>query len=177
VISKSVVMKLQLVSVFLFLSCCEKFCNKSHESMTPEEVVEAYLDIALNMESVDERDDLLQYTTGSIREDLEKATDEVIRKAYVDKKFKLERYSVVERRDRTPRETEITFELSYKDLGDNPKNSASDAVTVSTENTVAVVRVKSQWLIKEVLNKKSTFDFPVTPDTEIKSDGRSTDTE
>ncbi len=85
----------------------------------------------------------------------------MIRRSYLEKNYLLERYTVVERKDRTPRETEITFELAYKDLG-SKTGSPENGVSITTENTVSVVRNEGRWLIQDVLNKKSSFDFPLS---------------
>jgi hypothetical protein len=135
--------------------------------MTPEQVVEAYLDIALNMTDVDQRDLLLEYTTGNLRESIEQASDEVIKEAYVDRKYELENYSVVERRDRTPRETEITFQIEFKDLGTAEESDPATAPKVTTENTVSVVKKDQIWLIRDVLGNKTSIDFPVSKDSQI----------
>ncbi len=141
--------------------------------MNPEEVVEAYLDIAFNMTDVSQRNELMSYTTGALLSSIEAAPNETIKEAYIDKNYILKRYSVVERRDRTPRETEISFEVVYKQIakdGDNDPFKESEVPTVTTENTVSVIRKKKRWVIRDVLNKKSTFDFPVSPeDSQIKA--------
>ena len=67
----------------------------------------------------------------------------------------------MERRDRTPRETEITFQLKYLDFPEDSKKS-SEATEVVTENTVAVIKEKGKWLIREVVGNKTTFDFPIS---------------
>lgn len=166
------VQRLCIILLVLGLGSCTKLCSKSHEDLDPVEVVEQYLDIALNMTSLEQRDDLLQFTTGALHESIAKASDETLTEAYINKSYKLNRYSVVERRDRTPRETEITFELVYREFTKDDKTPKEAIPLISTENTVSVVRENNLWLIKDVLNKKSTFDFPVTGASEIKAKAR-----
>ncbi len=127
--------------------------------MGPEEVVQAYLDISLNMNQLEQKSELLKLTTGNLKSAIEQASDETISKAFIKQNFKLEQYSVVERRDRTPRETEITFLLKYKNLGPNKENKPEDAPQVTTENTLSVVRQDGAWYIRDVLGKKTSIDF------------------
>jgi hypothetical protein len=136
--------------------------------MTPEEVVQTYLDFSLNMTSLDQKPALLNLTTGNLRDALEQASDEVITSAFINKNYHLESYSVVERRDRTPRETEITFLLTYRDLGEGRQLAADEAPQVKTENTVSVVRYKGAWAIRDVLGKSTTIDFPLSQGSEIR---------
>jgi len=158
----------RLVLLSLIITGCTRTCGASHRDMTPEQVVEAYLDVALNMTDVGQRVDLVEFTTGRLRESIESVTDDTIKAAYIDRKYKIRRYSVVERRDRTPRETEITFQLEYADLG-TPGTQVAEAPNVKTENTVSVVREKGFWLIKDVIGNKTSIDFPVSAESRIEA--------
>lgn len=160
---------MRIIALTLALTGCTKGCGTNRATMPPEKVVESYLNIALNMRSVSERDDLVQYTTGRLKEAISSATEETIRAAYVQRHYELESYAVIERRDRTPREAEITFRLKYKDLGvgDSRPTNASEAPTVQTENTVALIREKSVWYIRDVIGAKTTIDFPVSAESQI----------
>ncbi len=154
-------MKLKSIVVWLnliLLISCNKMCS-SREAMTPEQVVQAYLDISLNMTDVNQKQELLKLTTGNLRSALEGASDQIITAAFVKQNFKLERYSVVERRDRTPRETEITFSLSYRNLGTDKSTPVESAPQTTTENTVSVVKREGAWYINDVLGKKTSIDF------------------
>lgn len=148
---------------------CENSCNPfAAETLSPDQVVESYLNIAFNMTDVSEKKQLLAITTGSLKAALSAASDETIEAAYIKRRYNLKSYSVIQRRDRTPRETEITFQLTYKDLGQVQDNNAPDqAPTVTTENTVALIKEKGVWYIKEVLGNKTTIDFPVSEAAQI----------
>jgi hypothetical protein len=159
------------LALALTLTGCVRSCGNQREGMAPEKVVESYLNSALNMKNVGGREDLLQYTTGRLKEAIATASDETILNAYVNRHYELESYAVIERRDRTPRETEITFRLKYKDLGvsaTRPTDSKS-APTVQTENTVALIKEKGAWFIRDVVGAKTSIDFPVTQDSEIRA--------
>lgn len=145
---------------FVFLVGCTNMCTKNRKDLTPEEVVQNYLDVTLNMSSIQDRGRLINLTTGNLRSAIEQASDETLKEAYIDKKFHLEAYSVVERRDRTPRETEITFVITYRELGSD--SQISEAPQVTTENTVAVIKHKGAWAIRDVLSKTTSLDFPTS---------------
>lgn len=160
---------MRLVSLVLILTGCTRGCGGGRESLPPEKVVEAYLNTALNMRDISGRDQLLQYTTGRLKEAIASASDDTIKGAYVNRHYDLESYSVIERRDRTPRETEITFRLRYHDLGSGEVRSTNinEAPMVQTENTVALIREKSTWYIRDVVGAKTTIDFPVSEESKI----------
>ena len=153
----------------LAVMSCTKSCGKNHKSMSPEQVVEAYLNVSLNMGSVEERENLVVYTTGPLKAAIVAAPESAIKEAYIDRKLKLISYSVLERRDRTPRETEITFKLSFQDPSRPQTDLQAKEATVTTENTVAVVRENSLWLIRDVIGAKTTIDFAVHGESEIKA--------
>lgn len=146
------------------VASCQKMCRDARSEMSPEQVVEAYLETSLNMSSTEQKEVLLDLTTGELNSALNAANDETITEAFVKRNYDLQNYSVTERRDRTPRETEITFELIYKDLGQDRENKPEDAPVVNTENTVSVVKESGIWRIRDVIGKQTTIDFPIAPD-------------
>jgi len=152
---------------FLFLIGCSKMCGSGREDMTPEQVVQTYLDISLNMTKVEQKQDLMKLTTGNLKNALVQAPDDIILSAFIKQNYKLERYSVIERRDRTPRETEITFLLTYRNLGPDKKADPETAPKTTTENTLSVVKEDGAWYIRDVLGKKTSIDFLL--DEEIKA--------
>ena len=156
-----------IVTSLLAVVGCSGMCSKSRTEFSPEEVVQAYLDLSLNMKSLDEKAAIINLTTGNLREALEQSSDDVFVDAFIKKNYKLQSYSIVERRDRTPRETEITFLLSYKNLGDEREVKEEEAAEIKTENTVSVVKKQGAWAIRDVLGKKTTIDFPISKPTEI----------
>ena len=159
---------LKLAAAFLVLAGCTSMCGKNRKDLTPEEVVQTYLDVSLNMTDLDQKAQLVNLTTGTLRSAIEQASDETINKAFIDKRYHLEAYSVVERRDRTPRETEITFVLTYRDLGTDAGMKPHEAAQITTENTVSVVRLKGAWAIRDVLGKNTSIDFPTQQGAVVK---------
>ena len=154
-----------------FLTGCVSMCQKAHEDMTAEEVLEEYLKIAFNLDNLNERDLLLEYTTGELKAALASAPDEVITQAYIKKRYELKRFSVEQRRDLTPRETELSYQLSYKELqgGNN-----EELPTITAENTVVLIKENGKWYLRDVIGNKTSIDFPITRDSMIKPSPNST---
>ena len=134
--------------------------------MRAVEVVEAYLQLAFNISDVSQKSDLMELTTGDLKAALAGTSDSVFQKAYVDRRYKLMSFSVLEKRDRTPRETEVTFQLNYREVA-QAKTSISDQPTVITENTVSLIWENKLWKIRDVLGSRTSFDFPVTKESVI----------
>jgi len=151
---------LNIILLLSFVSCTKTCSTREREAMTPEQVVQKYLDISFSMNTVDDRAKLVNLTIGPLREQLETVPDISIAEAFVDKRYLLEEYELIERRDRTPRETEITYRLVYKNL-ENGTVSPANAAKIETNNTVSVIRYKGAWAIRDVIGKQTTIDFPL----------------
>jgi hypothetical protein len=129
--------------------------------MAPDKVVEEYLDTAFGMTDASQKDILLSYTTGKLRNALKSATDEKFSEAFLKRKFKLESYAIVERTDISPNDVEIVFELKYRNTHDS-QGEANQSPLVTTENTVRVVRKKQKvWFVEDVLSADTTIDYPL----------------
>ena len=135
--------------------------------MSPEQVVESYLNIALNMTEVSQRDELIVYTVGALREAIEGADKSVIKQNFIDRHYNLKRFTLVERRDITPREVEITFQLEYNEL-EKKDSKPDESALVKTENTVSVIRKQGYWFIRDVIGAKTSIDFALTSENHIK---------
>lgn len=151
----------------MLVASCEKQCTRSGE-IPAEKVVEIYLNIALNMEKVEQKNDLMFYTTGELKDALADASDETIMKAYIEKRYKINSFSLIGRKDRTPAETEITYKLQYKELPEGVQDETL-SVDVNTENTVVLSREGGRWLIREVIGNATSFDFPVNGNSMVGS--------
>ena len=156
--------------IFMFalvMTACFTWCEPKRENMTAVQVLEKYVEISTSMTSLDQRENLLAYTGGALRAALEGATDEAITNAFIKRKFDLDSFAIVTRRDRTPREVEITFHISYYDReniapGDEPP-------LVSTTNTVMLFRENNAWSITDVTGAEDTeIHFGVTTDSHIR---------
>ncbi|MDD9952465.1 MAG: hypothetical protein OXT67_12965 [Zetaproteobacteria bacterium] len=154
--------------VCVSLSACTKYCSKSPGDYSPEEVVEHYLELALNVTRVEQKAEMMEWTSGDLASALAQATDETFKGAYIDRKYDVQRFSIVRRADQTPRETEITYLLVYKDLGKGGV-AVEEATLVEVENTVSLMKSKGRWLIDEVVGSKTTFDFAVTEESKIEA--------
>lgn len=150
------------------MTACFAWCEPGRESMTAVQVLEKYIEVSTSMTDLEQREVLLAYTGGALRAALEGATDEAITNAFIKRKFELDSFSIVTRRDLTPREVEITFHISYYDRdnispGDEPP-------LVSTTNTVTLFRESNMWSITDVIGTEGTeIHFGVTTDSHVRA--------
>lgn len=134
--------------------------QKTRKDLTAEQVLEQYLNTVFSVKDLADRQNLLMFTTGSLKEALSKAEDSVFEEAYLRHKYKLLRYSLISRRDQTPMEAHLTYQLVYQD--EENREGQPDQHEYTIENTVSMVRQDEKWFIQEVLgNKKTNLDFPI----------------
>lgn len=148
----------------LLLSGCSTMCQKSHTRMSAEEVVEAYLTKAFNMNSVNEVVDLIALTSGNLKQALEEADASTIDRIFVQSKYTVEQFLFVERKDLTAREVVITYNLSYQRLP-SAANTTADQALIHIENSLSLIRKEGAWFITDVIGGQTTIDFLM--DTEI----------
>ena len=145
-----------VISLLLFSSSCTTMCSKSHKEMTAEEVVESYLTNTFNLKSVSGIDDLIKFTSGNLKQALTEAEPSTIDRIFIQKKYKVEQFSFLERKDITPREVEISYQLKYQEL-----NQPDNAV-VSIKNTLNLIRKEGAWYITDVIGGETSIDFLIT---------------
>ncbi len=63
---KNLNLTLSLLMTLLCTSCVKSCGTKGPADLNPEEVVEAYLEVALNMTALEQKEALLFYTTGPL---------------------------------------------------------------------------------------------------------------
>lgn len=159
----------KMVLLFISTTACVTWCETSRKDMTAVQVLERYIEVSTSMDSLDQRETLLSYTSGALRAALEGATDEAIKKSFIDRKFDLDSFSIVSQRDRTPRETEITFHISYHEYENLQKGD--EPPLVSTKNTVTLFKEDEIWSITDVVGSEDTeIHFGVTTDSNIQAD-------
>ena len=148
----------KLIVLSLMMSGCAQMCTPDHEKMRAEEVLEAYLHLAFNMEEVSQRESLLRYTSGALEAAIAGANEQTLREAYIDREYELHHYELVAREDLTPRETRLTYRLKYREI--EPDRDLKTPIVV-TQNVVLMMRDQGKWHIHDVLANETTIDFPL----------------
>ncbi len=158
----------KLLLLAMVMTACFAWCKPERESMTAVQVLEKYVEVSTSMTDIEQREALLDYTGGALRAALEGATDEQITNGFIERKFDLDSFAVVSRRDRTPREVEITFRISYYDRKDIAPDD--EPPLVATTNTVTLFKESNIWSITDVTSSEDTeIHFGVTTDSHIRA--------
>ena len=63
---------LNIILLLSFVGCTKTCATKKREAMSPEQVVQSYLDISFSMNDISDRAKLINLTIGPLREQLER---------------------------------------------------------------------------------------------------------
>lgn len=137
---------------------CTTMCQKAHRNMEAYEVVEAYLNMAFNIEKAEDILDLASYTTGALKASLVNASLETIREAYISKNYQLHAYQLDKEHFLTPREARLSFTLSYEET---PKDKLKANPRITKQTKILMVREDGLWLIANVEGGSTEFEFPL----------------
>ena len=157
---------LRAVGIFVFsatlLGCSLRGCTggDGRNDIAPEDQLHAYINTAVNVTKQEQRQELVDLTTGSLKASLINATEETFKRAYIDKKYDFKAFDIVQRNDAPGgKETKIDFKLVYKSW--NAGESPNRAPTLETTNRATLEYEHGQWAISKVESLGTSFEWEV----------------
>lgn len=163
IVRKQYIKSIIYLTLSLSVAGCASMCKKSHKDMTAEEVVEAYLEVAFNLNSIDDLTRLIAYASGNLKQALEEADAATVDRIFIARRYDVIRFSFIERKDHTPREVQITYELEYQEL------SNEDQAVMTIKNSLNLFRKDGAWFITDVIGGETSIDFLIAD--EVTKDG------
>jgi hypothetical protein len=166
---------LRAAGLFLFsatlLGCSLRGCSSSREDIPPEEQLHSYIQSAVNVTRPEQRQDLIDLTTGALKAGLVNATEETFKRAYIDKKYDFKEFQIIQRKDAPGgKETQIDFKLVYKAW--SAGETAERAPLTETTNRATLVYEHGQWAISKVESLGTNFEWDVgLPMDGVKTEG------
>ncbi|MFN7686086.1 MAG: hypothetical protein ACK5QT_11830 [Oligoflexia bacterium] len=119
----------------------------------PKTVLQDYISESFNVESIQDRDGLLRYLTGSAKNRLAAWSDEQFQAAFIKSRRQLIKLEFVDLKNPNPNEAGITYELTYLD-----QNRGQDAKVIHRK-AAQLIRREDRWLISEVRNLKEMIEY------------------
>ena len=144
-----------LIALFV-LTGCIRMCNPpTREEMTPKEVVEGYLQVAFNLDKIEEKELLLDFVAGNLKASLSRASENVIKDLYLTSRYKLESFYVADAKYKTPSECEVLYHVSYSEKFDSDRSGEKlSELQVKAENLVSLIKINGVWFIQGVVDKR-----------------------
>lgn len=139
--------RIVIVSLSLILFACE---GKKADS--PNNSLREYVSRTFAIDNVEDRDRLIELTTGNVKEILLSMDEEDFRKNFLEEKKAFVGMKIKDERELNPGRYSITYELTYT----NKTNSTS--ATVLTKKHAIFEKIEDRWLISEVQNLKTVIE-------------------
>lgn len=141
------------------LGCSVRGCSQVSD-IPPEDQLHSYISLAVNVTTPEQKQELLDLTTGDLKSALSGATEESFKRAYIDRKYDFKSFDILERKD-VPDKKEVTidFKLVYKSW--NAGESADRAPVIETTNRATLDYENGQWALAKVESQGSNFEWEV----------------
>ncbi|MDR3605932.1 MAG: hypothetical protein P4M08_00965 [Oligoflexia bacterium] len=139
-----------LVGIMLISTSCT---IKNDTGNDPKKVLQEYISRSFAVKSPSERQDLLTLLTSEAKSRLSAWSDDQFREAFIDSKREFVKLAFTEAKSVSPRETSVTYELSYIDHG-----KGHDA-KVTQKKLAQMVQEQGKWLIADVKNIKELVEY------------------
>jgi hypothetical protein len=148
------------VASAVLLGCTMRGCSGAREDIPPEDQLHAYITIAVNVTTPEQRQELAELTSGALKAAIVNASPESFKRAYIDKKYDFRSFDVLARNDLPGgKETQIDFKIVYKSW--NSGESGDRAPVVEISNRATLVYENGQWAISKVESFGSNFEWEV----------------
>ncbi len=137
-----------------FLQSCPNSCSKPTEP-TPEDQLHSYIESAVNIQNISQKDDLISFTTGDLKAALVNANNEAFERAYILRRYQVSQYEVLDRKDIDPKNITLEFSLTYKSWLP-PQNPETSPIT-QVKNRASLVYDNGHWAVSKVESLTTNF--------------------
>lgn len=135
--------------LFVTLMSCTQTQQHGND---PKRRLTEYIERSFNVRTVEDKAGLLGYLSGEAKNRLASWSDEQFREAYIESKRKFDKLVFNEIKQLSPKETAITYVLTYTD------KRGSD-VQITNKKLCKMTLENDKWLISEVRNIKELIEY------------------
>ena len=139
-----------LVLALRLLSACT---SGGEAGGDPKKRLTEYISKSFSVKSLEDRDKLAEFLTGDAKIRLVAWSEDQFRSAFIDSKREFIKLVVKEIKATSPRETDITYELTYLD-----QSRGKDA-KVTNKKLAQLVQNDGRWYIAGVHNIKELVEY------------------
>ncbi|MFZ9520057.1 MAG: hypothetical protein ACO3A4_06215 [Silvanigrellaceae bacterium] len=147
------------VGLFLFLGCGPVRCS-SRVDVPPEQQLRSYIDLALNITRMEQREELENLTTGEFRDNLTSSTPEAFKKAYLDRRYDFAVFESLSTNEIEPgREIQIEYRLKFKSWSVGEQKERAPLQEVRSLATMKYTH--GQWAIASIKPLDTEYNWDV----------------
>ncbi len=145
--------------VLMIAGCGPSRC-RARSDVAPEDQLRSYIDLAVNITRMEQREELESYTTGAFLDQLSAASPEAFKKNYLDRRYEFEVFEVTGKTEVEPqREMRLEYRVKFKTWltgEDKSKAPSQDVRSIAT-----MKYTNGQWAISEVTPVDSEYNWEV----------------
>jgi hypothetical protein len=140
-------------------------CTKEMKADTPEGALQKYVTAAFSARSTDDRQKLVNLSTGEALAFIQSMSDETFKKHFIDSNFDFVSLKAKDLRQENSGDVSLVYELTYREgKGESKVEHTNKKIAYLTLDAAA-----GEWKIKATKNLKSFVerkeDLVVTPET------------
>lgn len=142
---------------FLLASGCSGGCWR--QDVPPENQLHTYITRAVNASVPDDRDGIIELTADPLRAALANLSPTDFKKAYLDTKFEVQTFEILQRQDLSEKEIHMDFRIVYRSwtAGEVPDR----VPTVDTRNRAILKYEFGRWALANVESLESNFHWEI----------------
>lgn len=146
-----------LVSSLIFVGCGPAQCGKRVD-VSPEEQLRSYIDLAVNITRMDQREELESFTTGDFKDQITSASAEVFKRSYLERRYEFDEFEVTNTTEVNPKkEVNIEYRVKFRSW-----LTGEDKTRVPAQDIKSLAVLKytnGQWAIASIRPLDTTFNW------------------
>ncbi|MEY3903422.1 MAG: hypothetical protein RL189_2728 [Pseudomonadota bacterium] len=150
---------LLLLGALIFVGCMPVRCSK-REDVAAEEQLRNYIDLAVNITRMDQREELESFTTGEFRDQLTSSSPESFKKSYLERRYEFEVFEVTNKTEiEAGREVQLEYRVKFKSWLTGEDRTRAPVQEV---NSLATMKyTNGHWAIASIKPLNSEYNWDV----------------
>jgi hypothetical protein len=150
--------RLALIASFVLLGACGPTLCSKRSDIPPENQLHRYIELAVNITRMEQREELESLTTGEFRDQLSSASPEAFKRSYLDRRYDFEDFEVTDKRVVRPdKEVHLEYRVKFRSWYSGEEKTRAPQQDIKS---LAVMNyTNGQWAIASIRPLDSTFNF------------------
>lgn len=148
-----------LVLFALFAGCGPKQCG-GQDNIPPEEQLRNYIDLAVNITRLEQREELETLITGEFRDTLTSLSDEAFKLSYLDRRYEFDEFEITGNTEIEPKK-EIQLEYRVKFRSWMTGEDKTRAPVQEVKSVATLKYSQGQWSIASIKPVDTNFNWDV----------------
>ncbi|MEY2988318.1 MAG: hypothetical protein RJB13_1839 [Pseudomonadota bacterium] len=144
---------------FVFVGCGPRRCS-SLSDIPPEEQLRSYIDLAVNITRIEQRDELEGLTTGDFKDSLSALSAEAFKESYLDRRYEFDEFEILGQTEvETKKELQIEYRVKFRTwiTGEDKTRAPVQEIT-----SIATLKyVQGQWAVASIKPTDTSFNWDV----------------